>query len=107
MTIFAILALLVLLYVCGLGPTLLLMGPEDSPRRIAVMPLLGMCAFTFFVLPLAQLNLMGATICPIALVFFSALAVIGYRRGSRLTRKELRISAPAILLGRSEEHTSE
>jgi hypothetical protein len=98
MTIVAILTFLFLCYLCGLGPTLLLMRPDESPRRLVVMPVVGLCAYILFALPFAQFYLTGNAITPIALVFFSLLAVMGYRK-SRITRKELRDCAPAILLG--------
>jgi hypothetical protein len=63
------------------------------------MPLLGVCAFSIVVLPLAAANLIGAAIAPIAGAVFACLAALGYRRGQGLTRSEWRESAPAMIAG--------
>ncbi|MGO9893829.1 MAG: hypothetical protein ACLPX8_06410 [Bryobacteraceae bacterium] len=99
MTFIALVCLIGLMYLCGLGPTLLLMGPDESPRRLVVLPVIGLCSYISVAMFLAQFDLTGSQIAPVVIALFSALALVGYRKGTHFTRSELRGAAPAVLLG--------
>jgi hypothetical protein len=97
MTLLAIVTGLLLLYVCGLGPALILMNPKESPYRLVMAPALGLCAYITLAMFLAQFSLTGSTIAIIALPFFTGFALVGWLM-SPLTRNECSRAAPALLL---------
>ena len=99
LSIAAVLSLLLLLYICGAGPTLLCMASEESPQRILAMPVVGLCGYIVLAMFLAQLGLSGAAMVPAITAFFGGVAVLGYLRGVRVTQKEVVRAAPVLGLG--------
>ena len=98
MTVVAIVVFIGVLYLCGFGLTLFLFSFNELPKRLMLMPVIGLCAHILLSFFLAQFLLTGKTISTIILPVFAALAVLGWRR-SRISSGELRMALPGVLIG--------